>query len=477
MSAPRNQHRARRPAPGLSLVLLLLLTASATGQERSATPLLSVDAGSTPPTAMAPDAVRPVARRVGFREAVDQALQRNPNARVAAEEIRRVGGLMEEVRSASLPTLSVNATYTRLDKDRTFQTSGADGGTDSFVVASKDSINITGTLAIPIIAPQAWANWSRAADQLDTTRASERDVQRTVAITVARAYLSIFAQKRQVDVNRQARDNSRAHMDYADARLRGGIGNRIDWARAGQDLEANEAILQTSYANLYRSQEALGILLGETAPVDVEEIPDIPGPPSLDQALEEVPYRADVLFYTQQRKAADRSLNLSWTEYLPNITLFGQPFYQNPSSLTLPETGWQVQAVLTWYLYDGGARYGRTHQRDAALAQARIQFEAALAQANSDVRASMDNVERTAAAVERARNSARLANDAMNLADVAYRAGASTNLELIDAQRRARDAETIAVIAEDNQRQAALDLLAAAGRFPAQLQQQGPSSR
>ena len=477
MSTPRNQPRAPRAAPGLSLALLLLLTLPATGQERSPTPLLSVDAGSTPPTAMAPDAVRPVARRVGFREAVDQALQRNPNARVAAEEIRRVGGLMEEVRSASLPTLGVNATYTRLDNDRTFQTSVSDGGTENVVVASKDSINITGTLAIPIIAPQAWANWSRAADQLETSRASERDVQRTVAITVARAYLSIFAQKRQVDVNRQARDNSRAHMDYADARLRGGIGNRIDWARAGQDLEANEAILQTSYANLYRSQEALGILLGETGPVDVEEIPDIPGPPSLDQALEEAPYRADVQFYAQQRKAADRSLNMSWTEYLPNITLLGQPFYQNPTSFSLPATGWQAQAVLTWYLYDGGARYGRTHQRDAALAQARIQLEAALAQANSDVRASIDNVERTAAAVERARNSARLANDAMNLADVAYRAGASTNLELIDAQRRARDAETIAVIAEDNQRQAALDLLAAAGRFPAQLQQQAPASR
>ena len=57
----------------------------------------------------------------------------------------------------------------------------------------------------------------------------------------------------------------------------------------------------------------------------------------------------------------------------------------------------------------------------------------------------------------------------MRLADIAYRAGASTNLELIDAQRRARDAETLAVIAEDNQRQAAIDLLSASGRFPAQL--------
>jgi len=167
---------------------------------------------------------------------------------------------------------------------------------------------------------------------------------------------------------------------------------------------------------------------------------------------------------------------MSWTEYLPNITLFGQPFYNEPSSLTTLKTGWQVQAVLTWYLYDGGARYGRTHEREALLEQARINLDTTLRQSNSDVRAAVDNVERTTAAVERQRNSAQLAEDAMRLADIAYRAGATTNLELIDAQRRARDAETLANIAEDNQRQAYIDLLAASGRFPAELVQPAPAT-
>jgi len=83
-------------------------------------------------------------------------------------------------------------------------------------------------------------------------------------------------------------------------------------------------------------------------------------------------------------------------------------------------------------------------------------------------------VERTTAAVERQRNSAILAEDAMRLADIAYRAGATTNLELIDAHRGVRDAETLANIAEENQRQAYIDLLAASGRFPTQLAQPPP---
>jgi outer membrane protein TolC len=476
VSDSRNRYRVRRAAPRLLLALALVLAASAAAQERSGTPLISVDAGFTAATAVSPDSVRPVAKGLNLHDAVEQALERNATARVAAADIRRVGGLMEQVRAASLPTLGVNATYTRLNKEVTAPLSAGDGGTENVVFSPRDTLSIRGTLAIPILAPQAWADWTRAADQLESSKFSARDVQRTIGITTARAYLTVFAQKRQVEVNRQARDNSLAHMQYADSRLRGGIGNRVDWARAGQDLEQNEALLQSSYANLYRSQEALGILLGEDQPVDVADVPQIPGMPTLDQALEESQGRTDILLFRQQERAADRSLNMSWTEYLPNITLFGQPFYNEPSSLTTLKTGWQVQAVLTWYLYDGGARYGRTHEREALLEQARINLDTTLRQSNSDVRAAVDNVERTTAAVERQRNSAQLAEDAMRLADIAYRAGATTNLELIDAQRRARDAETLANIAEDNQRQAYIDLLAASGRFPAELVQPAPAT-
>jgi outer membrane protein TolC len=452
------------------VALALVRTASASAQERSNTPLISVDAGFVASTSESPDAVRPVAKKISLRDAVAQALERNATARVAAADIRRVGGLMEQIRSASLPTLGVTGTYTHLNKEISFP-NGTGGNS---VVSPKDSLRLDGTLSIPIIAPQAWADWKRAADQLESSKFSARDVQRTIGVSTARAYLTVFAQRRQVEVNRQARDNALAHMQYADARLRGGIGNRTDWARAGQDLEQNESLLQSSYANLYRSQEALGILLGEDQPVDVSDLPEIPGMPTLDQALEESQGRTDILLFRQQEKAADRSLNLSWTEYLPNITVSGGPFYNEPSSAFTLKTGWQVLATLNWYLYDGGARYGRTHEREALLEQARIQLDQTLRQSNSDVRAAIDNVERTTAAVERQRNSASLAEDAMRLADIAYRAGASTNLELIDAQRRARDAETLANIAEDNQRQAYIDLLSASGRFPAQLAQPPP---
>jgi outer membrane protein TolC len=377
----------------------------------------------------APDAVTPVLRSVSFREAWETALARNPTVTSALQEIRRVSGLMEEVRAASLPTLGVNATYTRLNKDRTFV---ADPDAGPIVVQGKDSINVTGTLAIPILAPQAWANWKRAADQIENSKLSQRDFQRQVAVNVARAYLAVFAQKRQVDVNIQARDNSKAHLLYADQRLKGGIGNRIDWARAGEDLESNEAILQNSYANLYRTQEALGVLLGVEGPVDTQNIPQLVGLPSLDEALAETPTRADLLLFNQEQTAADRSLNMSWTEYMPNITLYGQPIFQSPASLTTPKTSWQIQAVLTWRSTTGG--HGRTHERQAQLEQVKIRWTRNPA---GQPEVGLDRQLRPERrAVQRAR--CWLAgSDATG--GHPYRAGSTAN-PVIDAQRR-RDAE------------------------------------
>ena len=44
--------------------------------------------------------------------------------------------------------------------------------------------------------------------------------------------------------------------------------------------------------------------------------------------------------------------------------------------------------------------------------------------------------------------------------------GASTNIEVIDAERRARDADTAVAVAEDALRRARFNLLNALGRFP-----------
>src|SRR5690349_19700231 len=65
-----------------------------------------------------PDEAPPNMERVTLAQAVQRAEARNVNIVVAVEEIRRAEALVREARASSLPTLTGNAVYTRLDADR-----------------------------------------------------------------------------------------------------------------------------------------------------------------------------------------------------------------------------------------------------------------------------------------------------------------------------------------------------------------------
>jgi outer membrane protein TolC len=75
-------------------------------------------------------------------------------------------------------------------------------------------------------------------------------------------------------------------------------------------------------------------------------------------------------------------------------------------------------------------------------------------------------VRRNEQAVATSRLSAESAAEALRITELAYRAGATSNIEVVQAQQTARNTEVLLAIAEDRLRQARLDLLVALGLFP-----------
>jgi len=389
---------------------------------------------------------------------MQRALARNASLLVAAQEIARVHGLMREVRAAALPTLFANGAYTRLDADRT-----ASGS----VIQPRNSWVANVQLAVPLVAPQRWVQWEHAAEQVDVARLSAEDVRRQVAITAARTYVSVLTQHRFVDANQRAVDNAREHYEDAQARFSAGSGSRLDVVRAGQELATSQSQLHTSLTALVRAQEALGTIAGADVALDSTDdmqFPPLPAPPEALREAED--RRADIQAQRKRLEAAQHVVRDSYADYLPLLMAVVQPFASSYASLTTPTSGWQAQLVLTVPLFDGGFRYGAFEQRRAERDQARELLDAALRQAHSDVRTAFDELTRADQALREARDASRLAAEALDITNLAYHAGATNDLDVVDAERRARDAANVAAIAEDAARQARIDLLAAAGRFP-----------
>lgn len=420
-----------------------------------------------------------VYEKISLTEAVRRALARNPTAMVAAEEVRRSQALLGQARAGSLPSLVLNGSLVRLDGDRvlssptltsvtvdrnSFVGTPVYGANASRIIAGATQEAANLTLNVPLVAPRGWANWSEASMNVATSVANGEDVRRTLATSVARAYLAIISFKRQVDTTLRAVANDRSHYDYTHTRFAGGVGTRVDEVRAAQQLASDESTLSTLYTSLARAREALSVLVADDQPVDTYD--DLVLPTADATADMAIGRRQDVLAARQRTSAAEKIRRESWTDFMPSLNGQFQPFFQYPPSLTTPETGWQAMLLLSFPLIEGGLRHGQLRERDALLAQARAQYDGLLRQTRSDLRVAVEEVRRADEAMRSSNTAAELAHQALDLANLAYHAGATTNIEVIDAERRARDADTAVVVAEDNVRQARLDLLVAAGQFP-----------
>jgi outer membrane protein TolC len=402
---------------------------------------------------------------MSFEDAVRRAAARNPTVQIAREEIAHTQAIVEETRAAALPQLLANGAYTRIEGDRR----GAPTATMSLgpIVVPADQVSLSLSLLVPLVAARSWVQWSHAKENVEVSRANAEDVRRQLAFATARTYLSILTQHRVVEVAERAQATAKAHFDYAHQRFVGGYGTRVDEVRAAQEMASDAAQVQANRAQLARLREALGVLVGVDRAIDCTEDVQLPTPPPADQSLKDASeLRSDVLLSRRRLVAAEHVARDNWADYVPTLNGSFQPFFQDPPTLSLPRGGYQAVLSLTWPIYDGGLRYGLAKERASLKLEAAAQLDGSLRQAQADVRAADAEIRHATAALTAAQEAARLAAEAVRLTNLGYRAGATTNIEVIDAERQARDADTAVAGAEDAWRQAVLDMLIASGRFP-----------
>jgi outer membrane protein TolC len=413
--------------------------------------------------------------RVTFDDAIQRAIKNNPSAAIAAAGILRAEALLMEARSASRLQVNGNITTTTLNKGVEF-----DGAT----VTPQNQLGASLDVRQPLYAPARWARTAQADEARHVAEASAEDVRRQTALAAADAYLMVIARRRVVEGNTRARESARAHFELARELQQGGSGSRLNELRAQQELSIDETLVEAAQLAVYRAQEALGVLLVADGAVDAIDEPVFAMPPEVAAVMDSPPRaggavssiqpdpsttlleRTDLKLFAAEQQLAEHVLRDSSKDRLPYLEAVFQPFTSWPSQLFFPQNRWQFLLQLSVPLFDSGLRRGQKLERQAAVDESRATFARALTSARSEVRTAREAIASSERFLASARAGADQAQQVVNIVNVSFRAGAATNIEVIDAERRARDADTAVAIAEDSLRRARLDLLTAVGRFP-----------
>jgi outer membrane protein TolC len=421
---------------------LLLASASRAFSQESAAPAAAPGAGE-------------VVEVLSFEEAVGRAVTRNPSVGEASQAILQAKSLLDRTRTVFYPLVYGDIGTAILDDARGFNGS---------VVTPQTQTRFSATVSYAFLDAVRWANRSQARDRVRTAQIAADQTRQQVAVAAASAYLAVIGAERQLDITERNLETARALEEYARARLEAGQGSRLNHVRSVQQRGSAEALVEIASLSVRRAQEALGVAVFADGPVGVRGEPVLlPARPPADDAWLQA--RPDVRLFTSELDARDRIVSDAWKSWLPTVTGSFTPLYVTPNGLFEPSRSWRAFFSLQVPIFDGtlGAdRAFKIAERDAA----RFRLAGTVAEARSQVRVSQESVARAERAVAVSRQAADNASEALRITEIAYRAGATTNIEVVQAQQTARQAEIEAAAAEDRLRQFRLDLLVALGQFP-----------
>lgn len=384
-----------------------------------------------------------------WQEALVHVRARSSDLHVALAEVERAEGQWRVALAGALPSLNVGAAYTHnliTKPSLQFSRDGAGNLVPRPVdVPFPDYLNGSATLVQPIFAPRAWYAIGTARRTEQAAQISVDEAKRKIAIAVASAVVSVVTSERIAELNRLGLLNALRREALAVRRNALGSATGVDVVRARQDVQAARTTLVAGDEALRQAREALGLALGLPNAVGVSPNTDLRGleadASSSCKPLGEIDARPDVAALQKNLEVARRARTDVKLQFSPTVNLQSAAQTTTVNTGAAPNTTWNIQAVLSVPLFEGGARYGNLRVTGAQELQAAERLEAQrrvatieVARARRAVSVAEDRQKVAAAARDLAAENDRLTR-------ASYQEGRGTSLELVVSAQALREAE------------------------------------
>jgi multidrug efflux system outer membrane protein len=278
--------------------------------------------------------------------------------------------------------------------------------------------------------------------QLLAAEANQQAVRNALVAAIATTEIALQADEALLQITRDTLASREQSLSLIRQRFEGGIASELDLRAAESALQAARVALAQTQRQRTLDQNALVLLLGSALPAD---LPAPTGQLADFEPLAELPAgvpaevltrRPDLRQAEAQLAATDANIAAARAAFLPRITLTGSVgTASNELSELFSNSVWSFTPQLLQPLFDAGRNRANLAaaraQRDAATAQ----YEKAIQSAFRDVADALAG--RATLAEQRAAQAALADAEArrLALAEERYRAGVSSSLDVLDAQR------------------------------------------
>ncbi len=390
-----------------------------------------------------------ISGKLSMEDAVKLSILQNKTLQATLQEREIARGKVVESYQAALPTVSAAGTYTRLDKVSSFNLDlgelgemlDIEGG--PITLGDVDNYSVELSVSQPLFRGGAIGAALRAAKlaELLSDEVVRSALQGTI-FEVALAYYDALLFQHQYEVNEDAVRSATVHLEDVVTKRKLGVASDYDVLRAEVDVTnfRAEMIKQKNNVDLAKSRllKAMGVL--QKGDIELAgELEYRPMRPVLEESLRIAHENRPDLYQAELDVRLQReALRVAKSQYWPQIDAFfnelwGKP---DPSSATTNEWGdtWNAGVSVRLSIFDGLGREGRVHQQKATLAQSRYRLANTQEQAFLEIRQALLTLRNAEEFVESQKLNRTRAAEGLRLAEVGYREGIASEVEVSDAR-------------------------------------------
>jgi outer membrane protein TolC len=370
-------------------------------------------------------------------EALALAARNNERSGIAKARVDRARALRREAYATLWPDMSVTGTYTRRSSEVTRTIDD-----DEVVVQAQNAYSGVAAVDATLLDVRAFPVARSATRNLEAQENASAEIRRTLAYDVAESFFGILSAERLREAASRRIEVAQATVTDARTKLEAGLASSNDLTRSELELATARLSLTQSESLVRTGRLSLDYLIGGEADRPLEEPAAEPVEAATAEDLERLAQesRADLRELTLRAEAL-RLLSLEpQLRIIPTLTLRGTYRGTNEAGLSGRETDWNLAALFTWDVFDGGARYAQAAARQAEYREALLNADALRRRIGLEIRTARTDLETARAALEQAEVRARVAEQNAREVRVRYSEGLATALEQADATASAFEA-------------------------------------
>jgi outer membrane protein TolC len=387
--------------------------------------------------------------KVSLSDAITMALQKNKDILISNQDLAKSEAQISEAYGNAMPQVNFTGNYTRnielpvlfIPPGTPFNQTGSTmamslGSNNSYTAGvSANQVLFSAKVNTAIQIAKEYRNYT----EFNTTATRENVVD-----SVKKAYYGVLLLQQVLEASKQGLDLAKANYENVSQLYKQGMASEFDFLRSEVQVANTEPAVSKAENTLELAKNGLKFLLGIDLRQNIEltgalEIQELPQNVLETESQNIVETNSLVQALRSQENILEKNIQIQRADYFPTLAAFGTYQYQTQdNTFQFKNYNWannfMVGLQINFPIFNGLQTKYRTEQAvidKDKLVLARMKLEEGLKIQVEAARLSMMEAQKRIAAQQK---SVEQAARAVSIAEVRYKNGLGTQIELIDSQ-------------------------------------------